>query len=158
MLVLATITAPPARSARTGGASASGRLALVGQHLGAGARHFAGDVEQILDGDDGAVERPERYAGAGARVGGLRRGLRGLAIDREAGAHALAAQIVDARQRGVEPLADRLDLHALRPPFCSMKRAISSTPLPSRRLVNTKGRAPRIFLASRSMTSSEAPT
>ena len=44
------------------------------------------------------------------------------------------------------------------PPFSSMKRAISSTPLPARRLVKTKGRAPRMRLLSRSMVSSEAPT
>ena len=57
--------------------------------------------------DDGAVERPERNAGAGARIGGVGGGARGLAIDGEAGAHALAAQVVDAHQRGVEPLAER---------------------------------------------------
>jgi hypothetical protein len=35
------------------------RLAFVGQDLGAGARHLAGDVEQVLDADDFAVEGPE---------------------------------------------------------------------------------------------------
>ena len=44
------------------------------------------------------------------------------------------------------------------PPFSSMKRTISSTPCPVRRLLNTNGRAPRMRLASRSITSSEAPT
>ena len=105
-----------------------------------------------------AVERPERNAGAGARIGGFGRGARGVAIDREAGARALACRVVDAGERGLEALAGGQCLHAPSPPFCSMNRAISSTPLPSRRLVNTKGRAPRIFLASRSITSSEAPT
>ena len=81
------------------------RFALLGQHLGAGARDLAGDVEQILDGDDDAVEGPKRNAGAGARIGGVGGAARGLAIDGEAGARALAAQVVDAHQRGVEPLA-----------------------------------------------------
>src|SRR5260370_42064082 len=44
------------------------------------------------------------------------------------------------------------------PPLSSMKRAIVSTPSPARRLLNTKGRVPRMRLASRSMTASEAPT
>src|SRR5215813_4362950 len=44
------------------------------------------------------------------------------------------------------------------PPFSSMKRAMVSTPSPARRLLNTKGRVPRMRLASRSMTASEAPT
>ena len=39
-----------------------------------------------------------------------------------------------------------------------MKRAMVSTPSPARRLLNTKGRVPRMRLASRSMTASEAPT
>ena len=135
------------------------RLALLGQHFGAGARHLAGDVEQILEGHDGAVEGPERNAGACARIGGIGRGLGLLAIDGEAGARALAVRIIDARKRGLETLAGgRNSRHEESPPFSTMKRAISSTPLPSRKLVNTKGRAPRIFLASRSITSSEAPT
>src|ERR1041384_8067934 len=43
-------------------------------------------------------------------------------------------------------------------PLSWMKRTTVSTPLPLFKLVNTNGRAPRIFFASRSMTSSEAPT
>ena len=82
-----------------------GRLRLFGQQLGARARRLAGDVEQILDADDCAIERPERNAGACTRVGGVGRGLRLLAIDRETGARALALRIVDARERGVEPFA-----------------------------------------------------
>ena len=54
------------------GASRCRGLAFLGEQFGAGARHFAGDVEQILDRDDGAVERPERDAGFGARVGRIR--------------------------------------------------------------------------------------
>ena len=137
---------------------ARGRLAFLGEHFGAGARHLAGDVEQVLDRDDGAIERPERDAGLGAGVGGVGGRLRLLAIDGEAGARALALGIVDARQRGLEPLARGRLVHAESPPFSTMKRAISSTPCPVRRLVNTNGRCPRIFLASRSITSSEAPT
>src|SRR6185437_4122271 len=45
-----------------------------------------------------------------------------------------------------------------KPPFSSMKRAIVSAPSPVCILAKTKGRLPRIFLASRSMTSNEAPT
>ena len=102
MLVLATMTQPAARRRCTTGASRAAGCAFLGQHLGAGARDLAGDVEQVLDGDDGAVERPERNAGLGARVGGVGGGLGGLAIDRQAGARALAFGIVDARERGFE--------------------------------------------------------
>ena len=104
-----------------------GRLALLGQNLRAGARDFAGDVEQILDGDDGAVERAERDAGAGARIGGVGGTARGLAINGKAGAHALAAQVVDAHECGLEPFPDGNSSHAFNPPFCSMNRAISPT-------------------------------
>ena len=62
MLVLATITAPAARSRCTTGASAVASSALLGQHARARARHLAGDVEQVLDADDRAVERAERLA------------------------------------------------------------------------------------------------
>ena len=132
-----------------------GRLALFGEHLGAGAGDFAGNVEQVLDTDDGAIEGPERNAGAGARIGGVRCGARRIAVNGKASARALARGVVDARKSLLKPLARR---HELRPPLSTMNLAITSTPLPSRRLVNTKGRWPRIFLASRSITSSEAPT
>ena len=49
MLVLATMTAPARAQAAHDRRVARGRLAFLGEHLGAGARHFAGDVEQILD-------------------------------------------------------------------------------------------------------------
>src|SRR5438477_4388712 len=48
--------------------------------------------------------------------------------------------------------------YAPSPPLSWMKRTTVSMPLPVFKLVNTKGRAPRIFFASRSITSSEAPT
>ncbi len=75
------------------------RLALLGQQFGAGARHFAGDVEQILDADNGAIERPQRNAGTGAGIGGIRRRRRRLAIDGETGAPTLAFWIGDAVKR-----------------------------------------------------------
>ena len=106
MLVLATITAPAARSRRTTGASAlaGGR---VGEDARARARRLARDVEQVLDADDRAVERPERDAGLGARVGGVGRRARRIRIDREAGARALAVRIGDARERLFETVAGR---------------------------------------------------
>ncbi len=106
--------AQPPHHRRIGG----GRLAFVGQHLRAGARDFAGDVEQILDGDDGAVERPERDAGLGARIGRLGGGARRVAIDGEAGARALALRIVDARQGFIEAFAGRARASSLLSPGC----------------------------------------
>ncbi len=44
------------------------------------------------------------------------------------------------------------------PPFSSIKRTMSATPWPLRRLLNTNGRVPRMRRVSRSITSSEAPT
>ena len=90
MLVLATITAPPARSRRTMAASAVGRRRLLGEDFRAGAGRLAGDIEQILDADDGAVERPERHAVCGTRIGGVRRRPRGVGIDRQTGPRPLA--------------------------------------------------------------------
>ena len=75
---------------------ALGDFAFVGEQLGAGARDFAGDVEQILERDDGAVERPERNTGFGAGIGCFGGSTRSLAIDGETGARALAALIVNA--------------------------------------------------------------
>src|SRR5579862_1917968 len=56
------------------------------------------------------------------------------------------------------PQAGEKNYLAPSPPLSSMKRAISSTPLPRRKLLKMKGRAPRMRLVSRSMLSSEAPT
>ena len=111
MLVLATITAPPARSRLHDRRVSGGRFAFLGQHLGAGARDFAGDIKQILDADDRAVERPERNSGLRARIGGIGRGFRLLAINGQAGARALAFRIIDAGQRGLKPLAGGRWLH-----------------------------------------------
>ena len=104
MLVLATITAPPARSRRTTGASAAA-AALLGENFRAGARRLAGDIEQILDADDRAVERAERDARLGPRIGGVGRRARGLGIDRETGAHALTVRLGNAGQRMFETIA-----------------------------------------------------
>ena len=41
----------------------------IGEHIGSRARRLAGDIEQVLDADDRAVERTERDAGARSRVG-----------------------------------------------------------------------------------------
>ena len=82
-----------------------GEQPFVGQHARARPRHFAGDVEQVLDADDRAVERTERLAGLGPRIGGIGRGARGLGIDRETGALALAGRIGDARQGLFETVA-----------------------------------------------------
>ena len=118
MLVLATMTAPALRRRRTMTRVFRGRLAFLGDDFGAGAGDFAGDVEQVLDGDDGAVERPERDAGLGAGVGGFRRRVGSFAVDGEAGARALAVRVVDAGERGVEAFAGGHFCHLPKPPFC----------------------------------------
>jgi len=71
------------------------RRPRVDQYLRTGARRLAGDVEQILDADDRAIEDPERDAGLGARVGGISRRARGVRIDGQAGACPLAFRIGD---------------------------------------------------------------
>ena len=93
--------AQPLHHRRIGG----GRRRLLGENLRAGAGRLAGDVEQILDADDDAVERAERGAARGARIGGIGRGAGGLRIDREAGARALPLRIGDARKRQFESVA-----------------------------------------------------
>src|SRR5262249_57866863 len=51
-----------------------------------------------------------------------------------------------------------LERHLKSIPRFSMNAMTSGNPCPVFRLVNTNGRSPRILRASRSMTSSEAPT
>jgi len=75
------------------------RRRLLGQHPGAGPRRLSGDVEQVLEADDHAVERAQRGAGAGTRIGRVGSRARRLGIDREARARALAARIGDSVQR-----------------------------------------------------------
>ena len=88
------------------------RPSLVGQHFGACARRLAGDIEQILDADDHAIERAERHAGFGAGVGRVRSGARGLGVNRQAGFSALPFRIVDAGERLFKPLARGERFHA----------------------------------------------
>ena len=105
MLVLATMTAPAARSRCTTAASATAGAASSAKNFGAGAGRLAGDVEQILDADDGAIERTERNAARRPRIGGVGRGARGIGIDRKTGARTLPLRIGDMRQRLFEPIA-----------------------------------------------------
>ena len=88
------------------------RLSLVGEDFGAGARRLAGDIEQILDADDHAVERAERYARFGAGVGRIGSGARGLGVNRQAGFGALPFRIVDAGERQFKPFARGERFHA----------------------------------------------
>ena len=99
MLVLATITAPAARSRRTADCIGRRRLRGGGERPGARARHFARHIEQVLDADDRAVERTERHAGARAGIGGIGGRPRRLGVDGEAGARAFPLRIGDAGQR-----------------------------------------------------------
>ena len=62
------------------------------------------------------------------------------------------------RRRRAEDASGSEAVAAPTMPRSSMKRMTSSSPWPVLRLVNTNGRSPRIFRASRSMTSSDAPT
>ena len=97
---------------RAGGAQAPhhGRIGrggrrLLGEDFGAGAGRFAGDIEQVLDADDRAVERPERHAGFRARVGSIGRRPRSVGVDGEAGTRALPVRIGDAGERPFEAVA-----------------------------------------------------
>ncbi len=47
----------------------------------AGRCRLTGDIEQILDRDDGAVERPERHPGLAPGIGGIRRRSRRFGIE-----------------------------------------------------------------------------
>src|SRR5947209_8248879 len=55
-------------------------------------------------------------------------------------------------------MSSELQHQASSPPLSAINCVTISTPLPVLRLVNTNGRAPRIFLASRAITSSGART
>ena len=93
--------AQPAHDRRIG----FGRRRLFGENLRAGPRRLAGDVEQVLDAEDGAVEWTERRAALCPRVGGIGRGTRLGGVDGEASAHAFALGIGDARQRLFETVS-----------------------------------------------------
>ena len=111
MFVLATMIAPPARSLRTTGASAVAGFRFLGENPRPCARHFAGDVEKILDAHNRAVHRAERNSGLRARIGGIGRGLRLLTIDGEAGPCPFPLWIIDAGKRGLKPFACGIPCH-----------------------------------------------
>ena len=75
------------------------------EHQRAGRGRLAGDIEQILDRDNGAVEWSERHAGSFARIAGVSRGPRGLGIElRE---HPFFAGTTgEAREDGFKMIAD----------------------------------------------------
>ena len=77
----------------------------IGQDQRTGAGRLARDIEQILDADDGAVDRRERRSGAG--IGGVRRRPRAVRIEGEVGAPALPRRVGDARERCFQTLARR---------------------------------------------------
>jgi hypothetical protein len=79
----------PAHNGRVG----SGRWSFLGEDLRRRPRRLAGDVEQILDADNRAVEWPERYAGFGAGVSGIGGRTRGVGINGQACLGALAFRI-----------------------------------------------------------------
>jgi len=70
----------------------------INEHLGTRARRLAGDIEQVLDANDGAIERTESYAGTHSRVGCVGGAVSGLRIDGKAGARTLAPRIGDASE------------------------------------------------------------
>ena len=99
--------AQPPHDRRIGG----GRRRLFGEDFRAGPRRLAGDIEQILDGDDGAVERPERHAGGGARIGRIRRRPRRLGVNGQTDARALPVRLGDPEQRKFEAVAAGFQRH-----------------------------------------------
>ena len=87
------------------------RLAFLGERLGADARDFTGNIEKIFDADDRSIERPQRNSGPCANICRVGCGFRLVPIDREASPRALAFRIIDATERGLEPLTGRRWLH-----------------------------------------------
>ena len=83
----------------------------VHENFRAGARRLAGHVEQILDADDGAVERAEAHAGARTRVRRIRLEPGGRLVDREAGTRPLPLRIGDAGKRFFEAITDETRGH-----------------------------------------------
>jgi hypothetical protein len=87
------------------------RFRFLSERLRARTCHLVCNVKQVLDADDSAIELPKRNAGPGARVGGLGSNLCLLSIYCETGPRALPFGIVDAVERGFEPLTGRRWLH-----------------------------------------------
>src|SRR6185369_16721966 len=71
---------------------------LIGQHTGARPRDLTRHVVKVLDADDRAVKRTERFALFRPNVGRIGRCARGIGIDGETGALALAGWVGDAGQ------------------------------------------------------------
>jgi len=88
-----------------------GGQGFVGENFRAGARRLAGNVEQILDADDRAVERAERYAIRRPRVGRVGRRPCGRGINRQTGARTLPFRLRDAKERMFETIATRKARH-----------------------------------------------
>ena len=70
----------------------------INEHLGPRARRLAGDIEQVLDANDRAIERTESYAGTRSRVGRVSSVVGGLRIDGKAGASTLALRVGNASE------------------------------------------------------------
>jgi len=77
----------------------------IREHLGSCARRLTGDVEQVLDADDRAIERTKAYAGTRSRIRRVGCGAGGLGIDGEAGEGTLAVRVGDASERLFQPVA-----------------------------------------------------
>ena len=77
----------------------------VGQHLGAGRRRLAGDVEQVLHAERDAGVAGRGAAGAAQRVDGVGLGAGLLGMDAQEGAAALARRILDAGEAILHQLA-----------------------------------------------------
>ena len=64
-------------------------LGLFGENFGADTGRLSGDVEQILDADNRAIERPKRHAVGSARIGRISGGTCRASVNRKAGADPL---------------------------------------------------------------------
>ena len=101
--VLPTMTAPARRRRWTIERVARGRRGVAADGR-AGQSGLAGDVEQVLDRDDLAVQRAERHAGLAAGIGGIGRRPGGLGIEPCEDALLVGAGR-QARQNGFETVA-----------------------------------------------------
>src|SRR5712672_464042 len=93
-----------------------GELRHIGfgdDHATAGAGRLACHVEEVLDGDDRAVERTETYSCTRPGVGCVGCVTCDLRIDREAGAATLACRIRDAAESFLQPVPGRAPLERL---------------------------------------------
>ena len=77
------------------------------QNFGSGTGRLAGDVEQVLHGNDRAVQRTERNAGPSPRVGGIGGRARGIGIHCQARANSFTGWIGDTVQGFLKSVAGR---------------------------------------------------